>query len=414
LSANGGAAINGEPFDLSQTQAELQVNSNAFDDRLALVAGAFGLWEDQDATPVLSILDGVLLTPQRQQFDNWNWAIYTQATYDATDWLSLTGGLRYTEEKKGATATDRDLAGNGVPVSRRDTFDEWTPMASIALSGPEALLEWSGFLDSSLAYFTYSRGFKGGGFNLATGSRAMDLEPFDPETLDSFEVGFKTVGFGERLAFNTALFLGKYDDIQVTRIEANDPEDPTNFTRRTVNAAEATTKGVELELRALPLDGLLIEGSFGYVDAEYDDFEGPSAIDIGDDPENQVDRKGQSFNGVPELQSNVSAQYDLEVKPFGIECLYGTVTPRLEWSYQSKIHWDFPELRDSVQHGFHLFNARLGFTFNDDRTEIAMWVDNFTDEEYFNAVLSIANVAGTLSRYFAPPLTFGGEISHRF
>ncbi len=413
LSANGGAAINGKEFDLTQTQAELQINTSALDERLNVVAGAFGLWEDQDATGVLNILD-VIITPQRQQFDNWNWALYGQATGEITDWLSLTGGLRYTKEKKAATATDEvpfDSAGPFEPVTDRATFEAWTPMASISLRAPDDLLDHLGALDHVMTYFTYSKGFKGGGFNLATGSSAQDLEPFGPEKLEMFEVGVKTLAFDNRLTANVALFLGNYDDIQVTSIQANDPTDPTNFTRRTLNAAEATTQGIELEFQALPTDALLLAASFGYIDTEYDRFEGPDTIEIAD---TLVDRKGQSFNGVPDIQSNASIQYSIDVAPYDKDWLRGSLTPRLEWSYQSQIHWDFAELRDGFQRGFNLLNARLGYSFNDERTEVALWGNNITDEEYFTAVLSVANVAGTMNRYFAPPATYGVEISHDF
>ena len=86
-------------------------------------------------------------------------------------------------------------------------------MASIAFEAPEDLLDEVS-LDHLLAYFTYARGFKGGGFNAVLAGTSVD-NSFAPEFLDSFELGFKTTSFGERLTLNLALFHGKYDDIQV-------------------------------------------------------------------------------------------------------------------------------------------------------------------------------------------------------
>ncbi len=416
LAANGGGREQGEPFVLDSEQAELQVNGEAWDNRLVFVAGAFGLWEKQDATTVLSVVPEVLgqVTEQRQEFNNWNWALYTQATAELTDWLSLTGGIRYTEEKKGASATTVELGDPTMPTTFAQNsaiFTAWTPMGSVALRAPDGLLDAMQVFDHVMAYGSYSRGFKGGGFNLAVGAPTDRLDPFDPETLDSFEVGLKTISFDQRLTFNLAAFLGKYDDIQVTTIRVESGGDPNNpvFERLTLNAAKATTKGFELEAMALPVAGLQLRGSVGLTDATYDDFTGPSSF--GDEP---VDRAGQTFNGVPKWQTHLAVQYSLPVELADSDWLTGWVTPRVEWYYQSAVHWDFVELEQATQRGYNLLHARLSYDFLDDRAQVALWAKNLIDEDYFSSTLSIVNVAGTLTNFYSPPRTFGGELSYRF
>ena len=410
------AARREKPFTLDTEQAELQLNGRAWDERIVFVAGAFGLWEKQDATTVLQVAPDILgqMTEQRQEFDNWNWALFTQVTADFTDWISLTGGLRYTEEKKGASATTIELGGPPMPpifAQNSAIFTAWTPMGSLALRAPDEWLDASGILDHAMAYFSYSRGFKGGGFNLAVGAPVERLDPFEPETLDMFEVGLKTISFDQRVTFNAAAYLGKYDNIQVTTIRVEDGGNPNNpvFERLTLNAAEATTKGFELEAQALPIAGLQIRGSVGLTDATYDQFSGPSAFN-----DDEIDRDGQSFNGVPKWQTHLSVQYSIPVELGDSDWLTGWITPRLDWYYQSAVHWDFVELDQAIQPGYNLLHARLSYDFLDDRAQVALWGKNLVDEEYFSSTLSVVNVAGTLTNYYSPPRTLGGELSYRF
>ncbi len=414
LAANGGGPFDGEPFRLNMYQGELQVSGRALD-RIIFVAGAFGYWEDQKAVTVLRILPDILstITSQSQDYENWNWALFGQATGEITGWLSLTAGLRYTEEKKEASTTAIQLGDPAMPetsVANRAVFTAWTPMASLAADVPAEWVDDLRRLDSLMGYFTYARGFKGGGFNLAVGTPSDRLDSFEPETLDSFEVGLKMLAFDRRLRLNAALYLGRYDDIQVTtlRVIDTDPAAP-EFERLTLNAAEATTQGLEFEVLALPISGLELGGSVGYTRGVYDRFAGPSAID-----DTLVDRAGETFNGVPELQTHLSVQYSFRLPEAGARWLDGWLTPRVEWYYQSEVHWDFPELEAATQSGYNLLHARLSYDFNDDASQVALWGKNLTSEEYFDAVFSVANVAGTLSRYYAPPATFGVELSHRF
>lgn len=413
LASNGGGPFEGESFRLNMYQAEGEVSARVWE-RITFVAGAFGYWEDQRSVSVLRILPDALglATSQSQDFDNWNWALFGQATGEVTDWVSLTAGLRYTEEKKGASTTSFEVTTPDVQTSatNREVFSAWTPMASLAVTLPDDLLLEVDQLDYLMGYFTYSRGFKGGGFNLAVGTPTDRLDPFEPETLDMFELGVKSFSFDRRLRFNAAFYWGQYDDIQVTTLRVlNVDSEVPEFERITLNAAEATTKGFELEMLALPFDGLQVRGSVGYTRGVYDSFVGPSAI-----TDRPVDRAGQTFNGVPELQTHVAVQYSFRAPSVGADWLDGWLTPRLEWYYQSSVHWDFPELAAGTQSGYNLLHARISYDFNDDHSQVALWARNLTNEEYFDAVLSVANVAGTLSRYFAPPATFGVELSHRF
>ena len=411
-----------------QLQAELQVNGAALDGALNFVGGYFVFWETSFARGATTALGNTLNTrfTNPQSTDNWNWAIYSQATYDPLDWLSLTAGLRYTEEKKGVTSQRFDCVGAPTEDCRSFTqvFDEsdsaifsaWTPMASVATTIPDDLLG-DAPIDHLMTYFTYSRGFRGGGFNLIpirdeqTGEFA--ITPFQPETLDSFELGAKTLAFDRALSLNLSLFYAIYDNIQVTSVRSiGDPDGDgvPDVAQETLNAAKATTKGAEIEALLTLAEGLRIQGSVGLIDTEYDEFIGPSDLE-----ENAfVNRAGQSFNRTPDLQTHLAIQKSWGFDVPSADWMSGYVTPRVDWVYQSKIHMAGPEFYPGIQPGYNLVNLRLSYDFNDDRTQVALWSRNVANERYQTNTVPLATSFGIALEQYGLPRTYGVEVSHRF
>ena len=409
----GDPPFNGEAGHQRQIQQEIQIQGTALDGDLNYIGGYFVYWETADATQAIesltkapAALGGSSLA--RTSVDNWSWAIFTQATYDVLDWLSLTAGVRYTEEKKGFQKFQDNILDGSILVDADQSaiFTAWTPMANLSIRAPEDWIDSTPF-DHLLGYFTFSRGFKGGGFNGNTRSGIPDqLQPYEPEFLDSYEIGFKTIAWDQKLIFNMSLFYSDYTDIQVSTIVPGQ-----GFLAEIVvrNAAEATTKGGEFELTALPFDGAQVVGSIGYVDATYDEFSSVSAID-----NSVIDRAGEPFNDVPRFQSRLTLQYSWDVPDFGPDWLHGYLTPRLDWFYRSAVNYQFPELSQAIQRGYNLLHARLSYDFNQNRSQVAFWAQNLTDQEYFQQVLPTASTLGTVQRYYQPPQSFGVELSHRF
>lgn len=409
-----GEPQDGRPGESQQIQQELQVNGTAWDGRISFVSGLFLFWEDSNQTNTTYV--GFLPNTSANNVltDNFTWALFGQATGDITDWLSLTAGLRYTSDGKKATQINGDPFSTDGPTfdeSGEETFTSWTPMATLATIAPDSWLD-AASLDHLMGYFTYSRGFKGGGFNAAINpTPGAELTPFDPETLDNFEVGVKAIGFDQLLTMNLALFWGIYDDIQVNTVRVEEDDQGDVVVRRlTLNAAKATTRGVELELGSRPIEGLQIRGNIGYVDAFYDDF--PDAVD--DLTNESTNRAGQTFNYIPKLNTFVSVQYSVPIDAGGSPWMQGWLTPRVEWAYRSMVHMSGPEVTQAVQPGYNLLNARLSYDFLDDRAQVALWARNLTDQEYTTIVLPLANLFGHIVRYYGAPRTFGAELSYRF
>lgn len=417
LSTAGGSFLDGAPGPAQQTQGEVQVNGGALDGRLVFVAGLFAQWETAEDNRTTAVGPPLITasTTSNGSVKNWTWAPYLQATAEIVEWLSVTAGVRYTEDNKQLTLTQTQPYTEEVlfpTTTNSKLFTKWTPMASVASTLPMDLLpEWA---DHFMAYFTYSEGFKGGGFNALPGAQGSEEDaslasPFGPETLDSYEFGFKTILLDSRLVFNAAFFWAIYDDIQKISISTEGTDEQIAVQRITENAAKATTKGFELEAVALPTEGLRITGNIGVTDARYDEF--PNAIS---DFDNElIDRAGQTFNNVPEFTSFLAIQYSLPIEG-NAQILDGWLTPRFEWYYQSRVHLNGPEIAASKQSGYNLLNARLSYDLWDDRAQVALWGKNLADQEYILFSTPTVSTFGTVVNYSGLPRTWGGEISYRF
>src|SRR5262245_23214077 len=214
----------------------------------------------------------------------------------------------------------------------------------------------------------------------------------------------KAIAFDHRLFLNSSIFLARYTDIQVDQrvvIPGAHPGDLPTVEIATLNAAKATTRGLELEAQGAPTSRLQLSGSVGLLHATFDDFVGPSELDNAV----TIDRAGQTFNNVPGFTAQAAVEYAFPIDPAGPDWLRGTLTPRLDWSYRSEVHFLAPEVKEAVQPGYNLLGARLAYRFAADHAQVALFARNLTDEEYFGKVESLVPFFGVLSRYYQPPRT---------
>jgi len=443
--AGGSGEFTGEPGFAQQISEELQMTGTALDDELSFVGGVYGFWEDANQNASVRAFPGPITpgpsqvgditsatTNQITKVSNWSWALFTQLTYDFFEWASLTGGVRYTREKKGLDLNlARPVLPPGYPggcvdggppecvpalplvdVDESELFGATTPMASLALRAPEELLEPAP-IEHLMGYFTYSRGFKSGGFNgMAREQGTDELSAFQPEFLDSYEVGIKTISLENRLTFNVAIFKGNYTDQQVQSVVLGPPlipGGPPQVSLAVTNAAASKTQGLEIEAVALPIDGLTVQGNVGLLDSQFINYLAPSDLDA-----STVSRAGQRFPFVPEVQTHLAVQYSFPIEFEGPEWLQGWLTPRLDWYYQGSVRYAGPELPQATQSGYNLLNVRLSYDFLDDRAQFAFWGLNMLDTEYFEQVTGSASSFGDIVRFYEAPLTAGVEMSYRY
>ena len=367
-------------FDQSQFTQELQMAGSTLDDNLHWLIGFYHFQEEGDHNSLVSFSTGALRSGG--SVDNDSNALFTQVTFESADWVSLTAGLRYTEETKRftpdqvITKTSPVFVPVGVPVlpgiEAELKFEELTPMAS-------AMFTLSPDLN---VYASYSRGFKSGGFSQRVFPPLPVIPEFGPETVEVFELGFKYTGFDNQLRLNGAVFQSDYEDIQVNVLLGVAPI--------TANAAEATIRGFELELSAAPTENLAIDAGIGYLDAEYTKI-GANAAFLGLDLDDDLVK-------TPEVSFNLGVSYVIHLSNGH------TLTPRVDWSYRSRVkniadnNLGTPVTQDS----YDLVNlsARLDLQ---DSLSVTAAILNLSDEFYITSGFFDPGFIGFAEGTLAPP-----------
>jgi len=378
----------GSPFrvaqfadDLQQEQfsQELQLLGSAFDGRLDWILGAYYFEEDGDNANTLDFTVSNFLSGG--EFNNESTAVFAQGSYDITDALTLTLGLRYTDETKTFLPDQYILqnyfAGSGHPLldapfmqagfrilpklEKEAEVDETTPMAN---------LRWQ-VNDSLMTYLNYSEGFKSGGFSQRVfppqvagvtappGTADIDLIPaFDPEFVESWEVGFKFSNADNTLRLNGALFTTQYDDFQIQVF--------TSVAPVTKNAAAVEISGGELELAWVPAQGWLLEAGVGYVDAQYEKL---------DSAETLID-KSYDLERVPEYTFNAALSRRFELGDAG------SLDARVDWSRRDDQFMDSFNTPQIAQDAYDLVNASLSWQSAGKDWSVMLGATNLGDEDY--------------------------------
>jgi iron complex outermembrane recepter protein len=413
----------------------------------------------------VSALIPQISTATSSNFTNDSAAIFAQGTFEVTDWYDLTVGVRYSTEKRKreaslyeadceAVATSNVIPGadpvlcfqnvllltdpsgfyanpptfmpvrvvdeyttleqeviatdNGV-VKKDQDWSKWTPTITNAFTVPDHYLEGTS-LDSTLIYLTYSEGFKSGGFEM----KGLDMTQFEPEEVNNYEIGVKIDALDQRVRFNTAFYYMDYSDIQI-RV-ADQGATFADILFFIDNAGKATIQGFETELTVLPLPNVVLTATTSYTDARYDDF---TATSVDTSPavpvQSTVDRSDEDFAGIPKLTYSFSA---MALLPTAI----GEFAPRVSMYYRDSLFTGLdaiagqPEFRDAATlPDVTLWNFRLGYTpANHDNIQVWLYVDNFTDENYFQGGFSNTGPLGAGSYMLGSPRTYGLEASISF
>jgi len=310
------------------------------------------------------------------------WALFGAAEANVTDALSVRAELRYTSEKKGVT--------NTAGFDAEETFTFWTPRFSVDYT-----------TDLGLLYASIARGAKAGGFNAQFGIPA-DLEDFDPEFNWTYEIGAKTDWLDGRLRVNVAAFFIDLSNIQITtQVGMTDPL----FVVR--NAGDGSSKGIELEVTARPVEPVTL--TFGYALADSTFGDGAQDFSLRNvPPVPDVDISGQQFPRASRHTLNGSATYQAPL--FDNWDLYGRVSGRYE-SPQKGFTSDLLEIIGSR----FIADAQLGL--KQENFEIIAYVQNLTGDEtplIAATTLSLADFTRTTTRAAPRPRRFGVTATLRY
>jgi iron complex outermembrane receptor protein len=411
----------------NQGSLEFRLASNG-SNTLDYVAGLYAFWQDIDAEGVAlyganatywllsPALPSALLDGYRSDFQanstTKSYAAFGQVTWNLTDTLSLTPGLRYTYEEK-----DADYA--GVVSGGLATVNPTLLAYKAAIARPQAYtaedsdgsfsgqinLAWKATPDL-LIYGNLARGYKSGGLNLAglpldtSGNPVLDRAVIEPEETTTVEVGLKSQLFEKRLTANLALFRSETADYQANVV------DTAGGALRTYldNINEVRSQGVEVDLRLAPIGGFSAYTSVSYTDAKYIDYQnGPCPLERIGAATTACDLSGKDLPGVSKWAVSSGAEYNVPVT-FG--ALDGEAYLGVEASYRSSYFSAASDSKYSRIGGYTLVNLRAGFRPND-YWDVFVWARNVTDEDYFQYISSQAGNSGAL--YGAPgdPRTVG-------
>ncbi|SFJ78498.1 iron complex outermembrane recepter protein [Sphingomonas sp. NFR04] len=301
-------------------------------------------------------------------------AVFGDFTYDLTPMFSISAGGRYTWDQRQSRVLRQTYLGGGSPYFGgagvlAATTSDFRGSADFKKFTPRASVSFKPSKDHTL-YASWSKGFKGGGFDprgqtsacrtpsgaTCTPAQVYDFMSFDPETVSSYELGYKAALFDRRLTFALAAFHADYTDVQVPGSIGTTINGQQTFIGITTNAGKARMRGVEFEGNLIAARDLGTRGgtlnlnwSVGYLDARYLRFIDSRGIDVA---------SRRRIQNTPDWTASGTIGYSV---PVGSD---GQVAASFTASYRSASQ-QF-ELRTPVldQPGFTLFDANVNWDIN--------------------------------------------------
>jgi len=263
--------------------------------------------------------------------------------------------------------------------------------------------------DDLLLYASVTRGFKSGGYDLSgTGASSSEdvalafAKPFDPETLWSYEIGEKFVGFDNHLVVNGDLFRADYNKLQTSELVLLPNHELANITS---NAPGTTTvQGVELESTAIPTDWLTVGLTYGYLDAYFAD--------------------GSRVPYTPRHQVNISWDFH-----WPVSSLDGQVSLAGDFTYHSQVifnpHETLPAFAATRTSWDGIVNLHADYTSDDSEWRVSVWGKNITDDRALLRASNIGVLFQTLPEFldpneflylvkYYPERTFGVSVTRNF
>jgi len=253
--------------------------------------------------------------------------------------------------------------------------------------------------DEKMFYVAISEAFRSGGVSGAVIFSQEAVEPFDAESLRSYEGGFKLNLAGGRGQLNANAFYYEFENYQATFIRA------TEVSARLQNAGDVEILGVEVTAKWLFGERLLVDGGFTWLDNEITktdvvlpplDGGAPGTIE------------GNEIANAPEFSLNGRVRYQFPD--------WWTFTPQLQFDFTwVDDHFLEPNNRKVLkENGYFILNGRLTLVQGNGPWEIAAWVRNLNDESYVTAAQDVFLALGFSEQVRGAPRTFGVEVGYRF
>jgi len=341
-----------------------------------------------------------------------SYAAFGQADWHLSDALTLTGGLRYTHEDKTGSYSRflaPDSGGNrNLLTGAQQAQFQVSDLSFAATDKSDAV---SGLLTLSykvtpeaLLYGTYSRGSKSGGLNITAGGVGNPVVA--PEKVNAFEIGLKSQWLNDSLTFNAAAFLTDIKDYQ-GNVSQQVPGTTTTV-QYIDSIPKGRSKGIEVDLAYTPVRWLSLTASAAYTDAKFVRYaNAPQRPELAIPGTPQVqDLSGTALPGVSKFAYTLGADAS---QPVGQDV-------------EAYVHADFlhrssfnSTATDSIYGevpAYGLLNARLGLRFGEGTYDVAFWVRNLTDKNYY--VQRSPGTFGLITAIVGDPRTWGATVRARW
>lgn len=407
--------LDGSPYDVAFTQRFTKYHQISQDlqwlghtEKLNWVGGLYYFGDNGSTNNPQHFFSGAANYDSSYSTKTHAGSVYGQVDYKPIDPLTLTAGLRYTQEKKelsrtfGFVGSDPYLIPAGTSAEK--TFHATTPMASLA---------WQ-FTPNLNTYFRYAEGFKSGGFNgefsdptLSSADNVTETQtPFKPEKQRSFELGTKSMWLDQRVVLNAAVYYNKAKDLQESIFLGSGAA--ASSVR---NAGKATIYGAEIEGQIALWAGSRLGFNYAYLHTKYDEFI-DAGVDVADN---------RAFVHAPKNSANLFL--DMRLARLGWADLRGLI----DYAYTDSFYTYAYQLTGPGDAGFDpskqvaddakvpstgLLNMRLSLSnmrVGDTATaELAVWCRNVTDEDAPTNFIDFGPSFGSLTvANFNDPRTFG-------
>jgi len=321
-------------------------------------------------------------------------AAYFQGTYDISDRLSLTAGLRFTRDETELKDYDAALGYydpvNNIEVTNAlDTLTNYQDSLVDKKWGTRIALDYM-LTENTLTYASYTTGFRNSAFNGQAFFDPSEITIAKPEEVAAWEIGFKSDLMDNRLRVNGALFHYQYQNQQFLDVTPQ-------ILQILVNADEAEVTGLEVEVSAILSPKVGVNFGLGYLDTEY------TALTLRGE-----DLSGNQLINAPKLNFNAKLNWNIaELKPGNIHLVMDT-------SFTGDQYFDAFNTTTAKQDSYWVTNLRLNFVNHEDDLEIGLWAKNITDEEYTTSLLDLQSSFNFDYAHRGKTRTFGLDAKYRF
>lgn len=411
IDAQGDGDLDGQPVDIlrlaqrgdteqKQFTQELRIASPA-DRDFNYVVGLFYFDQEVDRTFTREIE----LLPGSPGYgvaeftvDTNNWAAFGEATWAFSEEWRLIFGARYTEDELDYVFK---RSREGFPIGIPDPIEPSSDGTDDDDLSGKLALQWD-FSDAGMTYLSYTQGYKGPAYDVTFGSIPEDLERVDPETSESWELGFKTTLLDGQVMLNAALFHSVYEGFQSQAyfdpdgnpdcppdMPGCDPDDEIGG-YLLINAGEVSSQGLELDILAQLTENWRLSGGLALIDAKIDDYENGDCSDgqkyRGECPDGVQDLSGGDLPFSPDWKVNLTAAYTWSRDRVFDVVFTGMV--RAQDEVQFGLHQDKNTIADS----YTILDASVQLLSHSDIWQATFFVKNVTDEFYPNNIFDINQV----------------------